>query len=147
MTQLSDHFTLEELIFSSTATAKGIDNTPTGETVEHMRELAAGLELVRAMLGQSMHIDSGYRCPALNQAVRGVPTSAHTTGYAADFICPQFGSPLQIVRRIAASDLIFDQVIQEGTWVHISFSPTRRHQVLTAHFIDGRATYQSGVSA
>ena len=150
---LSEHFTLEELTFSSTAARRGIDNTASAEIVEHLTVTAAGLEKVRALLGDPLHIDSGYRCPALNAAVGGVPTSAHTTGYAADFICPPAGAPIDIVHKIVAhnehckaqmlgADMIsFDQLIQEGTWVHISFAPTMRNQVLTAHFAGGKATY------
>ena len=144
---LTEHFTLEELTFSSTATVRGIDNTPTPEIVANLTTLCATLEQVRTLLGFPMHIDSGYRCTALNLAVRGVPTSAHVTGYAADFICPQFGEPLDIVKALAASDLKWDQVIQEGTWVHLSVAPAMRQQALTAHFVNGIASYQQGISA
>jgi hypothetical protein len=143
--QLSEHFTLEELSFSSTAVTRGIDNLPPVEVVEHLKATAEGLEKVRALLGHPIHIDSGYRSPALNAAVRGVAASAHCTGYAADFICPAFGTPLEIVKRIAADTyLCFDQLIQEGTWVHISFDPRERLEVLTAHFANGKATYTRG---
>jgi hypothetical protein len=146
--QLSENFTLEELTFSSTAAARDIDNTPPPEVVEHMQILAAGLEKIRALLGAPLHIDSGFRCPALNAAVRGVPTSAHTTGFAADFICTEFGAPIDIVRKIVADGSIqFDQLIQEGTWVHVSFAPEMRKEVLTAHFVDGKASYVNGVTA
>ena len=145
--QLSEHFSLEELTNSSTAQRKGIDNTPPNEEVmDHLRVLASGLERVRHILGASMHIDSGYRCPALNKAVGGVTTSAHTTGYAADFICPDFGTPLQIVKLLAEPHAMeFDQMIQEGTWVHLSFAPTMRGEVLTASFTNGKASYTKGV--
>lgn len=144
---LTEHFTLEEMIFSSTATVRGIDNTATPEIVANLTTLCATLEQVRALLGFPMHIDSGYRCPDLNMAVRGVPTSAHVTGFAADFICPQFGAPLEIVKALGASDLKWDQVIQEGTWVHLSVAPAMRQQALTAHFVNGVASYQQGISA
>ena len=148
MQLLSPHFSLEELTFSSTAVAHGIDNTASPEIVEHLAALAASLEKVRAILGFPLHIDSGYRCPDLNRVVRGVPDSAHVTGYAADFVCPQFGSPLDIVKKIVSYPMIqFDQMIQEGTWVHFSVDPAMRQQVLTAHFVDGVARYQEGVSA
>lgn len=146
--QLSPHFSLEELTFSSTAVAQGIDNTAPVDIAEHLGILAAGLEKIRAIIGFPLHIDSGYRCPDLNRIVRGVPDSAHVTGFAADFICPQFGSPLDIVKTIVEYPQVrFDQVIQEGTWVHISFAPMMRQQVLTAHFVDGKAHYQEGVTA
>lgn len=143
--QLTQHFTLEELTFSSTAARLAIDNTPSLEIVARLTKTAMGLEQVRALLGAPMHIDSGYRCPALNKAVGGVPDSAHVQGYAADFIAPDFGSPLQIARAIAGSGIALDQVIQEGTWVHISFDPRLRHQALTATFGPGGATYAKGV--
>ena len=144
--QLSEHFSVDELTFSSTAVRHGIENAPDAATIEHLKVLATGLEHVRATLGGAMHIDSGYRCPALNKAVGGVPTSAHTTGFAADFVCPEFGNPLAIVHRLQEDKtLFFDQLIQEGTWVHISFAPTMRHEVLTAHFDGGKATYSHGV--
>jgi hypothetical protein len=144
---LTEHFTLEELTFSSTATVRGIDNTPTPEIVANLTTLCATLEELRAFLGFPMHIDSGYRCTALNMAVRGVPTSAHVTGFAADFICPQFGEPLAIVKALNTSGLKWDQVIQEGTWVHLSVAPTMRQEILTAHFVNGVASYQQGISA
>lgn len=143
--QLSDHFTLEELTFSSTAQRLGIDNTPAPEIAAHLTTLAAGLEKVRALLGGPMRIDSGYRCPALNTAVGGAKASAHLEGYAADFVCPSFGTPLQIVKAIEASDIQFDKCIQEGTWVHISFAPDARRILLTAHFGPNGTTYTQGV--
>jgi hypothetical protein len=143
--QLTAHFTLEELTFSSTAQRLAIDNTPSLETVARLTMLAMGLEKVRALLGAPMHIDSGYRCPALNKAVGGVAASAHVDGYAADFICPEYGASLQVARAIAGSDIAFDQCIQEGSWVHVSFDPRMRHQALTATFGAGGATYSKGV--
>jgi zinc D-Ala-D-Ala carboxypeptidase len=145
MQNLTQHFTLEELVFSSTAQRLGIDNTPDPGKVKNLTTLANGLEQVRALLGAPMHIDSGYRCPALNKAVGGVANSAHVDGYAADFVCPDYGTPLQVARTIAGSGIAFDQCIQEGTWVHISFDPRLRHQALTATFGPNGATYTGGV--
>lgn len=147
--KLSEHFTLEELTFSSTAQRRNIDNNPGKDIVENMYKLAAGLEKVRELLGNlPMHIDSGYRSFALNTAVGGAHSSAHTRGWAADFTCPDFGDPITICQKIAASSILFDQVIQEGTWVHISFDPGLRRQLLTAHFVPGgRTVYSLGVEA
>ena len=143
---LTPHFTLEELSFSSTAQRLGIDNTPGPMDAARLLLLAEGLEKVRDLLGYPLHIDSGFRCAALNAAVRGAKNSAHLAGWAADFLCPQFGDPLKVVRAIAGSDLDFDQCIQEGTWTHISFSPARRRQILTANFGPEGTTYTVGVA-
>ena len=145
MTSLTPHFSLDELVFSSTAQRLHIDNTPDVTTIQRLTVLATGLEKIRALLGQPMHIDSGYRCQALNRAVGGVPDSAHIQGYAADFVCPDFGSPLTIARAIAASAIDFDQCIQEGSWVHVSFDPRLRRQTLTANFGPNGATYSQGI--
>ena len=142
--QLTEHFSLEELTFSSTAKRLQIDNSASGDIQANLLVTATGLEAVRNLLAAPMHIDSGFRCPQLNLAVRGAQDSAHLTGFAADFTCTQVGTPLDIVRLIQQSHIDFDQLIQEGTWVHISFAPALRRQVLTAHFGPGGTTYSLG---
>lgn len=136
---LSDHFTLEELTHSEVALRKGLDNTPDADTVENLRELAQGLEVVRSHLGGNpLHINSGYRSAKVNAAVGSKETSAHRLGYAADFTCEAFGSVRQICETLRDSDILFDQVIWEfQSWVHISFDPKARRQVLT---IDSNGT-------
>lgn len=69
----------------------------------------------------------------------------HMCGMAADFTAPFFGTPLQVARAIVASKITFDQLIQEGTWVHISFSAKPRRSVLTAKFTNGVASYSPGL--
>ena len=128
---LSEHFTLAEFTISQTAARKGLDNTPGPGTIEHLKLTAAKLEKVRALLRRPIIVNSAYRSPAVNKAIGGVSTSAHCMGYAVDFICPTYGTPLQVAKAIAASDLKFDQLIEEGTWVHISIDPRMRRQVLT----------------
>lgn len=147
MQRLTAHFFLEEFIHSSTADEREIDNSPTLDIIANLTVTANGLEKVRELLGnQALRISSGYRCPELNKAVRGAKSSAHMDGYAADFTCSQFGSPVKVVEVIAASDLAFDKVICEGTWTHISFDPAARRQTMTAHFdAQGKATYTKGV--
>lgn len=144
MTQLTEHFSLDELTASSTATRLGISNSPGLEVVAHLTVTAMGLEKIRKLLGYPLRIDSGYRSPELNAAVHGAATSAHMEGYAADFTCPEFGTPLEIVHLIQNSGLLVDQCIQEGTWVHVSFNPRMRGQFMTAHFGPGGTTYTNG---
>jgi len=132
--QLSPSFSLSELVYSETAEQKGIDNTPPPEVVENLKRLAAGLEAVRVLLGAPLEISSGYRCPALNEAVGGSSTSQHMQGLAVDFECPAFGSPLEVARAIQRSDLEFDQCILEyGRWVHLSFGDAPRRRLLTIY--------------
>ncbi len=140
---LTPHFTLEELIFSQTALDRGIDNEPNDEVKDNLLTLASGLERVRGLLGNAMLISSGYRSAELNAAVHGVSDSAHIEGFAADFTCPDFGTPQQIVNFIHNNRVPLDQCIMEETWVHISFAPDMRNQYLVAKFINGVAHYAS----
>jgi len=128
--QLTEHFTLDEMIATS---HREIDNTPPDEIIDKLKVTARGLEHVRLLLGAPILINSGYRCAALNDAVGGAANSQHTHGEAADFIAPRFGSPHAVCRALEASDLRFDQLICEGTWVHCSFVDYRlpRREVMT----------------
>lgn len=128
---LTEHFTLEEMVASSTAVEKGIDNTPSAAIVDALRATCEQQEKVRAILGVPMVTRSGYRCPALNEAVGGSKTSDHQNGKAHDFVAPEFGTPLEICRAIVKSGHQFDQLIEEGTWVHAGYGDKMRGEVLT----------------
>lgn len=128
-TKLTAHFALDELVATQ---HREIDNRAPPEVVATLRTTAARMEEVRRLLGDRViTVSSGYRCPALNRAVGGARTSAHLTGHAIDFNCYGFGGPKAVCGTIARSSLPFDQLIEEGTWIHISFDPRMRRQVLT----------------
>ena len=144
---LSEHFSLDEFTASQEATRHGINNKPSEKVVENLRMLAALLEQVRELLGGgAIRISSGYRSLALNRHIGSNDTSAHVRGYAADFTCPAFGTPIEVAKKIAESNLKFDQLIYEGTWVHISCDPQNRRQLLTARFKDGHTYYTTGIA-
>ena len=72
------YFTLKELTRSTTATAKGIDNTPTPEVEKNLTLLVDNvLDKLREIYGKPITVNSGYRCPELNKAVGGSATSDH----------------------------------------------------------------------
>ena len=150
---MSEHFSVTELTFSSTAQRFGINNTPDPTILEAMTNiLIPGLERVRSILWTPMHIDSGYRCLTLNQAIGGAEHSAHMDGLAADFIAPVYGSPQLIVAVLITNKeaVGFHRLIQEGTWVHIDFPPAGQppaYLVLTAHFGPAGTTYSQGARA
>lgn len=152
---MTEHFSLNELTASQEATRHGINNKPSEKVVENLRMLAALLEQVRELLGgHSIRISSGYRCLALNRHIGSNDTSAHVRGYAADFTCPSFGTPIEVAKEIAESNLKFDQLIlegvsqskPEGVWVHISCDPDNRRQLLTAKFKNSKAFYTEGIA-
>lgn len=132
---LSIHFTLEEFLASETAARQGIDNYPPARAYENLKMLAVAMEQVRDLLGYPIHVNSGYRCPALNSAVGSKPTSAHIDGLAVDFTCAAFGPPVEVCRAIEASKLPFDQCIREfDAWSHFAIAHRGligRRQVLT----------------
>jgi len=144
--KLTEHFTLAELTQSSTALRTGIKNIPSPHTIANLKVLAEGLEQVRSLLNVPIFITSGYRSPTLNRFIGGSQSSAHCLGFAADFKCPQFGDPVQVVRDIKDSNIKYDQLIAEGDkggWIHISFAPELRQQTLSALFDNkGKATYR-----
>ena len=133
--KLSAHFSLAEFVVSESAARHGIDNTPPNPVIVNLHVLAHFLEGVRTLLKDApLLITSGYRCAALNKLIKGAKKSQHMDGRAADFIAPRFGDPLAVCRAIAGSELLFDQLIYEFGWVHISFVPppaVSRHAVLT----------------
>lgn len=132
MTQLSPNFSLAEL----TTTSTGIANVPTGQLLQNLTYTAQQMEKVRAILGTPIQINSGYRSDAVNRAVGGVTTSAHSFGFACDFISPAFGTPYEICAALIKGGMKFDQLIHEKRrWVHIGFGlktgMSQRQQVLT----------------
>lgn len=98
-----------------------MDNTPDEKSLENLKRLAAFLEDVKALFDfKPILVSSGYRSAAVNAAVGSKETSQHRVGCAADFRIPGL-TPDEIVRRIVASQLKYDQVIREfDTWTHIS---------------------------
>lgn len=144
--KLSSHFTLDELTQSQTAVRKGIDNTPAPAVVGNLARLAGVLEQVRAAAARPISISSGYRSPALNKAVGGSATSAHVLGLAADITASGMTAK-QLAVAIRDAGIEVDQIIWEGTWVHVGLTAGKpRNQVLTATFSGGRASYSEGIA-
>ena len=141
---LSPHFTLEELTNSQTAVRQGIDNVPPPHELQNLFRVAEILEQVRDLVGKPINVSSGYRSPSLNKAIGGAPDSAHVKGLAADINA--YGmSARDLALKIQASGILYDQLIYEGTWVHIGLSDTPpRRESLTAHF-GTKTTYSKGI--
>ena len=141
---LSAHFSLAEMIASQIAIRKQIDNSvafgsPEYQALQDLCERA--LEPIRVhyvALDPTawVHVDSGFRCPALNAAAGGAPASDHQFGFAADIKVFTHSGQIPVVevsRYVAGSDIEYDEVIHEyGAWTHVSISPKQRHEVLTA---------------
>lgn len=143
---LTENFTLEELVASQIAARRRIDNRPPPPVVENLRRLAGLLEQIRKVVGRPITISSGYRSPALNAAVGGAGNSAHMQGLAADITVTGL-PPRALARAIIAAGIAFDQLIYEGTWVHVGLAAgAARNQVLTATFAQGGVIYTPGIA-
>ena len=143
--KLSKNFSLSEFERSQTAERFSIDNAVPKELIPNIQSLAEYiLQPIRDCFG-SVHITSGYRCDDLNKRVGGSSRSQHMRAEAADFVIADI-EPIEVCRWLEASEIQFDQVIEEGTWVHVSWSQTPRREVLTAHFDNGKATYTRGLA-
>jgi len=141
--KLSPNFALSEFTQSQYALRMGINNTPSPNVLGHLKVTADGMEKVRELLGKPITISSGYRCPTLNKAIGGASTSDHVLGFATDFTCRQYGTPEQVTKAIMESGIKYDQLICEGYWTHISFSPKMRQETLRALFDSrGKVSYR-----
>ena len=118
MTQLSEHFTLEELTHTD---HREFDNTPNDAELANLKRLAAFLETVKTALGNKpVMINSAFRCKQVNDAVGSKDTSQHRIGCAADIRVPGM-TPDEVVRALISANIPFDQIIREfDRWTHIS---------------------------
>ncbi len=127
------YFTIKELCYSDTAKKKGIDNTPSDEIIDNLEKLVEHiLDPLREAWGKPLKVNSGYRCPELNKAVKGVKTSDHQNGFSADLNAGSKEKNKELFSLAVKLDLPFDQLIDEQnfTWVHISYRDEPRKQIL-----------------
>ena len=149
--QLSNNFSLAELTKSQTATRKGIDNTPSDTHIQNLIHLAESvLQPVREHFGKPVMISSGYRSPALCEAIGSSTKSQHARGEAADFEIA--GVDNKELATWISKNTEFDQLILEfydegdpnSGWVHCSaVTEEPRKQVLRASKVEGRTKYEN----
>lgn len=146
---LTEHFTLEELIRSDEALRLGIRNVPDEQQQDNLRRLCEEiLEPLRALLGRPITVTSGLRVPVLNTIIGGSQTSDHCHGRAAD-IKVEGMSARAVCETINAAGLPYKQLIHEfGAWCHVSIPPYAeppKREALTAIKVAGRTQYLVGV--
>lgn len=122
---MSKFFSLKELIASTEAYKRKIDNTPGEEEKAHLEELMEFMDGIRSAWGSAIIVSSGYRCPELNNAVGGAKKSAHQAGYAVD--CLPANNKKQKFFEFCKEylkDRDFDELILERSgermWIHIA---------------------------
>ena len=137
---------------SATATRLDIDNSPSPAHLVPMTALChIILQPVREKWGV-VTVNSCYRSPDLNAAVRGSSKSQHCKGEAADIEVP--GTANIVVAKWIENFLKFDQLILEfyskndpsAGWVHISYKKEgNRNEALTATKDGGSLVYIKGL--
>ena len=128
------NFTMSELLHSDIAEKYNIYNVPDKEHLDNLLILIIEcLQPIRNYINKPMIISSGYRNPRLNShpLINGASNSQHTTGQAVDFTIKGI-TPKQIIEKVKASGVEFDQLINEhNIWVHISYNKGKnRKQIL-----------------
>ena len=139
--QLTANFSLKELTASQTAERKGIDNTPSAEHQENLKSLCTHvLQPIRDHFSRVVSVSSGYRSPALCEAIGSKSTSQHARGEAADFEI--FGISNKELADWIHFNVNYDQLILEywkesdpnSGWVHCSYTEgNNRRQYLKAY--------------
>lgn len=132
---MTNYFQLEEFLRSKTAIDKKIENVPSYEVIDNLIALRDNLlNPLREAWGSGIHVNSGFRCPALNKAVGGVQNSQHQYGCAVDIV-PSNGKFNDFVvflkRWLPGHD--WDKCIIETSktgakWIHIVWKSSQGYQ-------------------
>ena len=123
---MSRYFTQKELISSTEAYKRKIDNTPGEEEKAHLEELMEFMDGIRSAWGSAIIVTSGYRCPELNEAIGGAKKSAHQTGYAVDCVPANnkkkefFEFCKEYLKDRDFDELLFDRNSKGAIWCHIA---------------------------
>lgn len=100
------------------------------------------LQPINDATGWINDITSGYRAPALNKAVGGVPTSQHAKGEASDNNFREgkiYKKPYEVASKVKELGLEYDQMILYNTFVHLSYSrDNNRNQLLYSKNYTGK---------
>lgn len=130
--QLTRNFTFEELTYSRIAVENGLENVPSPQALQALKNLSTYLlQPLRDRYGKSITITSGYRNETVNLLAGGVKNSQHTKGEAAD--CYIAEGPEVLLGILQTSGLAFDQAIlyRQKKFLHLSYREGfNRRQVL-----------------
>ena len=150
--KLSKNLYLSEVIKSNTAIRLGINNEPTAEHLENLKEIANNIfQPLRDYFDEPIGVSSGYRSIALNKAIGGSKTSQHSKGEALDLDADIFGGIANSeIFDYIKYNLDFDQIIwefgtdKEPNWIHVSYKKGKnRKQILKAVKENGKTKYYS----
>jgi len=131
MIQLTRHISFEEMTDSKSHPELVAQNRIDAESyIDNLRRSADLLEIVRAHFEQPVIVHSGFRNDRLNAAVGGAAKSQHRRGEATDFeiLKNSLSAAFEYVRLAVK---VYDQVILEPGWIHVSIvAKDNRRQAL-----------------
>lgn len=125
---MGKYFTIKELYKSSIANQNDIDNRPNEEITNNLLFIIDKLDAIREDFGKPIYVNSGYRCPKLNNLVGGVENSAHLQGLAADITSSNNKRLFDLIK----DNFEFDKLINEHnySWIHIQFRPKNNRNIV-----------------
>jgi len=153
--QLTNNFTLSEMVKSETALRHDMDNTPGEVEIANLKTLCEKvLQPVRDHFQRGVKVNSGFRHPEVNAKVGGSKTSDHCKGQAADIEIPGVANAdlaVWVRDNLEYTQLILEFYtpgVPDSGWVHVSYDPANlKKQVLTAVKKDGKTVYLPGLVA
>ena len=149
---LTENFSLKEMTASQTAERHGINNNPSEDHIDSLKNLCEKvLQPIRDHYKKVVTVSSGYRSPELCVKIGSSLKSQHAKGQAADFEI--FGVANAELAKYIIENLGFDQLILEyhntdephSGWIHCSYknSDDNRKEVLRAYRNDdGKTLYE-----
>lgn len=124
--QLTEHMSFSEFTKTGRAEFQDMNREQAKDYIVNMGLVAAQLESLRSFTMQPILVKSGFRCPELNKAVGGSPTSQHMTGDAVDFVPKDFEdiTGLNFIfdwcqRHLNYGQLILENPPNSKPWIHI----------------------------
>lgn len=152
MTQLSQHFSLEEMTYSQIGARLGIDSTAPPQVFRNLVRLCDQiLEPLRNAISRPIVVSSGYRCAELNKIVHGSTNSDHLRGSAADITAPgmSLDELADKVRTLAPYVPLKQAIVEYASWMHVSCTPADddyatdfQPQFLIASLENGKTVYR-----
>lgn len=131
------YFTIGELLHSSTAIQKKINNYSINVEEENLDALIVNiLDPAREKLGKAIIVSSGWRSILLNEDedIRGVKNSQHPKGEAVDLQTKDKADLprlFDILKEMDVDQLLYERNSKGKQWIHVSYKRNgkNRHQI------------------
>lgn len=150
--QISKHFTLEDLVFSTAAFhLYRIPNEPTPEAIDNLHVLAETiLEPIYDYFGRFLPV-SCYRSEELNHMLHASPTSPHIDGRAVDLVIKNVHNVylgMFILHELEFDELVFHNCnlnYPNHGHIHVSIPKAGEEPRFNVKSFDGEG-YKKGIS-